>query len=54
MKLRMLNGSHSALAYLGYLAGYETVAEAMGDDALAGLAEGIMTDRCRHSTCPAH
>ncbi|MFZ2158912.1 MAG: mannitol dehydrogenase family protein, partial [Bradyrhizobium sp.] len=24
MKLRLLNGSHSALAYLGYLAGYET------------------------------
>jgi fructuronate reductase len=44
MKLRMLNGSHSALAYLGYLAGYETVADAMDDDALAGLAEGIMTD----------
>ena len=26
-KLRMLNGSHSALAYLGYLAGHETIAE---------------------------
>ncbi len=23
MKLRMLNGSHSFLAYLGYLGGYE-------------------------------
>ena len=44
MKLRMLNGSHSALAYLGYLSGYETVAEAMRDDALAGFAEGLMTD----------
>ncbi|THD57692.1 MAG: mannitol dehydrogenase family protein [Bradyrhizobium sp.] len=44
MKLRLLNGSHSALAYLGYLSGYETVAEAMGDDALAGFAEGLMTD----------
>lgn len=28
MKLRMLNGAHSALAYLGYLAGYQTVFEA--------------------------
>jgi fructuronate reductase len=44
MKLRMLNGSHSALAYLGYLAGHDTVAEAMDDDALAGFAEGLMTD----------
>ena len=25
MKLRCLNGTHSALAYLGYLAGYETI-----------------------------
>lgn len=37
MKLRMLNGSHSALAYLGQLAGHETVAEAMGDDKLSGF-----------------
>jgi fructuronate reductase len=29
IKLRMLNGSHSALAYLGALAGCETIAEAM-------------------------
>lgn len=44
MKLRMLNGSHSALAYLGYLSGYETVAETMEYDALASFAEGFMTD----------
>ncbi len=31
MKLRMLNGTHSALAYLGYLAGHETVSDAMAD-----------------------
>ena len=35
MKLRMLNGSHSALAYLGYLAGHETVADAAADPAFA-------------------
>jgi fructuronate reductase len=35
MKLRLLNGAHSSLAYLGYLAGRETVADAM---ALAPLA----------------
>ena len=28
-KLRLLNGTHSALAYLGYLAGFETLAEAV-------------------------
>ncbi len=27
MKLRMLNGSHSFLAYLGYLGGYDTIAD---------------------------
>lgn len=32
MKLRMLNGAHSALAYLGVLAGFQTVAEAAADD----------------------
>lgn len=29
MKLRLLNGSHSTLAYLGYLAGYQTVSDTM-------------------------
>jgi len=29
MKLRCLNGAHSTLAYLGYLGGYETIAEVM-------------------------
>ena len=40
MKLRLLNGSHSTLAYLGYLAGYETVADAMADPAFARLVRG--------------
>ncbi|WP_173024009.1 mannitol dehydrogenase family protein [Dickeya poaceiphila] len=31
MKLRMLNGSHSFLAYLGYLAGYEHINDCMDD-----------------------
>ena len=31
MKLRMLNGTHSSLAYLGYLSGYETIAEVTAD-----------------------
>lgn len=33
MKLRMLNGTHSSLAYLGYLAGHETIADTMADPA---------------------
>ncbi len=38
MKLRMLNGTHSALAYTGYLAGHQTIAEAMADPAFAAYA----------------
>lgn len=44
MKLRLLNASHSALAYLGYLAGYETIAETMTDDRFAAFAHGVMND----------
>lgn len=44
MKLRLLNGSHSTLAYLGYLAGYETVADTMADPAFVRLVEGLMDE----------
>jgi len=44
MKLRMLNGSHSTLAYLGYLAGHQHVADAMGDPAFVRLIHGLMTE----------
>lgn len=37
MKLRCLNGAHSSLAYLGALAGLETVSDAMAEPALAGF-----------------
>jgi len=37
MKLRLLNGSHSSLAYCGYLCGYETVDEAINNDKLHKL-----------------
>ncbi|ABG32455.1 mannitol dehydrogenase family protein [Roseobacter denitrificans] len=37
MKLRCLNGTHSTLAYLGYLAGYETIAETVADASFAAL-----------------
>jgi fructuronate reductase len=44
MKLRLLNGSHSTLAYLGYLAGYETVADTMADPAFVRLIQGLMDE----------
>lgn len=44
MKLRMLNGAHSSLAYLGYLAGHETVAEASGDPVLARFLGGLWAE----------
>ncbi|SEN32403.1 mannitol dehydrogenase family protein [Halomonas caseinilytica] len=44
MKLRMLNGSHSLLAYLGALDGIETVAEAVGRDDLVALLRRYMLD----------
>ena len=42
MKLRMLNGSHSFLAYLGYLAGHETIADTMGDPVFKKAARALM------------
>jgi fructuronate reductase len=44
MKLRLLNGTHSMLAYLGALAGYETIAEAVRDDLLADAATRLMRE----------
>jgi fructuronate reductase len=44
MKLRLLNGAHSALAYLGYLGGYETIAETMADPGYAGFVERLWRD----------
>ncbi len=44
MKLRMLNGSHSTLAYLGYLAGYEFVSDAIADSAFHRLIYDLMTE----------
>ncbi len=44
MKLRLLNGSHSCIAYLGYLAGHETVAAAMQDQDLARFVKRFMNE----------
>jgi fructuronate reductase len=52
MKLRMLNGSHSMLAYLGYLGGCEHVSEAIGDPALRRLVHGFMTEEAMPTLPP--
>jgi fructuronate reductase len=43
-KLRILNGSHSTLAYVGTLRGHETVADAMRDEQLAQFVQKLMVD----------
>jgi mannitol 2-dehydrogenase len=42
MKLRLLNASHQAMAYFGYLAGYRYAHEAMSDPLLASLLTQYM------------
>lgn len=42
MKLRMLNGSHSFLAYLGYLAGYAHISDCMQDASFRRAARHLM------------
>ena len=44
MKLRLLNGSHSLMAYLGYIAGYETIAETVSDPAFERLVIALMSE----------
>ncbi len=43
-KLRLVNGPHSTLTYLGLLRGHESVADAMRDEQLARFVELLMTD----------
>ena len=43
-KLRLLNGAHSTLAYLGLLAGLETVAQAMAQPALRSFVDRLMRE----------
>ena len=41
MKLRCLNGTHSSLAYLGYLAGHETIFDAVSNSAFAAYCKHL-------------
>ena len=43
-KLRLLNGAHSAIAYLGALRGHARIDEAVGDPAVASVAEALMAE----------
>jgi fructuronate reductase len=52
-KLRMLNGAHSALAYLGLQRGHEFVHQAIADPTLAPLIERLMRDEAAASLTPA-
>lgn len=51
-KLRLLNGAHSSLAYLGLGLGYASVAEAMADARLARFIERLMRDDIAPSLSP--
>jgi fructuronate reductase len=44
MKLRLLNASHSAFAYLGYLAGYEFIYQVAAQPAFVAWMRRFMTD----------
>ena len=44
LKLRMVNGAHSALAYLGVVAGWTTVDAAMAQPALRGFLDAMLRD----------
>ena len=52
VKLRLLNGTHSMLAYVGGLAGARTVAGAWGDPAVAAVAD-VLGNEDLEPTLPA-
>lgn len=52
IKLRLLNGTHSLLAYAGYLAGKETIADVMQDHVLKKLCTAFMQSAASTITAP--
>jgi len=52
-KLRMLNGAHSALAYLGLERGHSFVHEAIADPKLRSLVSSLMRDEAMPTIDPA-
>lgn len=54
MKLRLLNGAHSALAYLGHLAGHRFVSDCVTDPVMRGYIRTMMRDEIMPTVaCPA-
>lgn len=51
-KLRLLNGAHSSLAYIGIGRGLETVSQAMADSELAAFVERLMREDIAPSVEP--
>ena len=51
MKLRMLNGTHSAIAYIGNLAGHVTVSDTIRDPAIGAFLESMWHDEIIPSLC---
>lgn len=52
-KLRMLNGAHSALAYIGLQKGHEFVHQAVADQHILALVDKLMRDEAAKSLKPA-
>ena len=52
-KLWLLNGPHSTLAYLGLLAGHETIAEAAADPTIAAFVRRLVDDVLEVADLPA-
>ena len=53
MKLRLLNGSHSAMAYLGALAGWEFIWEVIGDSSFRRFVDCLMDEASTTLSLPA-
>ncbi len=52
MKLRLLNASHQAIAYFGYLMGYRHVHEAIADPSIAAFVRAYMKDEAEGTLDP--
>jgi fructuronate reductase len=53
MKLRLLNGSHSSIAYLGQLAGWNTIADVISQPELAAHIAALMNEIATTLRLPA-
>jgi fructuronate reductase len=53
MKLRLLNASHSMLAYLGFLAGHETIWQVVAQPDFAALMRALMEEATPTLALPA-